>query len=198
MEIEVLVPDIGDFDAVDVIDILVKPGDLVNAEDALITLESDKATMDIPSPRGGKVTSIGVKLGDKVAEGARILTLAFEDAAQPAAPAPAAPAPVTPGPATGAAATREVRVPDLGDFPEVEVIEILVKPGDVVSAESPLLTLESDKATMDIPAPFAGTVSRILVKAGDKVSTGTALLEISSVEGGTPAASAPAPATRGS
>jgi pyruvate dehydrogenase E2 component (dihydrolipoamide acetyltransferase) len=88
MEIEVLVPDIGDFDAVDVIEILVKPGDVVAAEDALITLESDKATMDIPAPRGGKVGSIGVKLGDKVAEGARILTLSIEDEA-PTAAAPA-------------------------------------------------------------------------------------------------------------
>jgi pyruvate dehydrogenase E2 component (dihydrolipoamide acetyltransferase) len=211
MEIEVLVPDIGDFDAVDVIDILVKPGDVVNAEDALITLESDKATMDIPSPRGGRVTAIGVKLGDKVAEGARILTLAFEEApvadtaARPAATAPAsaaAPAPATPAvqavatpppaPSPSAAAPQEVRVPDLGDFPEVDVIEILVKPGDVVSAESPLLTLESDKATMDIPAPFAGTVSRVLVRTGDKVSTGTAIVEISPASGAVAAASTPA------
>ena len=216
MEIEVLVPDIGDFDAVDVIDILVKPGDVVNAEDALITLESDKATMDIPSPRGGTVTAIGVKLGDKVAEGACILTLAFEEApaadtterpAPPAAasvaePAPAA-APVTaavvaasPGAPAPAATPQEVRVPDLGDFPEVDVIEILVKPGDVVSAEAPLLTLESDKATMDIPAPFAGTVSRVLVHTGDKVSTGTAIVEITPATGATVAvAAASAPAT---
>jgi pyruvate dehydrogenase E2 component (dihydrolipoamide acetyltransferase) len=206
MEIEVLVPDIGDFDAVDVIDVLVKPGDLVNAEDSLITLESDKATMDIPSPRGGKVTSIGVKLGDKVAEGARILTLTFEDGTAPAAqtapagqsapPPPSAPPPsaVAEPPATTApvAAMREVRVPDLGDFPEVDVIEILVKPGDIVSAEAPLLTLESDKATMDIPAPFAGTVSRVLVKTGDKVSTGTTIVELTPADDNTPAASMPA------
>lgn len=213
MEIEVLVPDIGDFDAVDVIDILVKPGDVVAAEDALITLESDKATMDIPAPRGGKVGSIGVKLGDKVAEGARILTLSIEDEAPAAAapsaapaaePAPAA-APPPPPPAKPAAAAetpsaapapaggvRAVEVPDLGDFPEVDVIEILVKPGDVVSAESPLLTLESDKATMDIPAPFAGTVKRVLVKTGDKVSTGTPIVEL---EGAAEAPARAAPAT---
>lgn len=216
MDIEVLVPDIGDFDAVDVIDILVKPGDVVAAEDALITLESDKATMDIPAPRGGKIGSINVKLGDKVAEGARILTLSIEDeapaaAAQPAAPAPAA-APAAPAPAAPAAASapaapavqappvaapapgggvRAVEVPDLGDFPEVDVIEILVKPGDVVSAESPLLTLESDKATMDIPAPFAGTVKRVLVKTGDKVSTGTPIVELEGADA-TPAAPAAA------
>lgn len=216
MDIEVLVPDIGDFDAVDVIDILVKPGDVVAAEDALITLESDKATMDIPAPRGGKVGSINVKLGDKVAEGARILTLSIEDetpaaAAKPTAPAPAA-APAAPAPAAPAAASapaapavqappvaapvpsggvRAVEVPDLGDFPEVDVIEILVKPGDVVSAESPLLTLESDKATMDIPAPFAGTVKRVLVKTGDKVSTGTPIVEL---EGADAAPAAPAAA----
>ncbi|MGE3772464.1 MAG: biotin/lipoyl-containing protein, partial [Gammaproteobacteria bacterium] len=178
MEIEVLVPDIGDFDAVDVIDILVKPGDVVAPEDPLITLESDKATMDIPAPRAGRIGSIGVKLGDKVGEGARILTLSIDDAsdaaAAPAAPAeapapaaPAAPAAASapapaaaPAPAPQAAAAtpaapaanadaktslREVRVPDLGDFPEVDVIEILVKPGDVIGAEAPLLTLESDK-----------------------------------------------------
>ncbi len=213
MEIEVLVPDIGDFDAVDVIDILVKPGDVVAPEDPLITLESDKATMDIPAPRGGRIATIGVKVGDKVAEGARILTLSFEDAApapaaapEAAAPAPA-PAPVaatapaapvapTPAPAATPARTvsamREVRVPDLGDFPEVDVIEILVKPGDVVSAESPLLTLESDKATMDIPAPFAGTVSRVLVKTGDKVSTGTLIIELQGDAPATDAAPAPA------
>ena len=211
MEIEVLVPDIGDFDAVDVIDILVKPGDVVAPEDPLITLESDKATMDIPAPRGGRIATIGVKVGDKVAEGARILTLSFEDAPAPApapvaAPAPAAapvaptaPAtPVPPAPAAtpvkAASAMREVRVPDLGDFPEVDVIEILVKPGDVVSAESPLLTLESDKATMDIPAPFAGIVSRVLVKTGDKVSTGTLIIELQGDGPGTAAAPAPAPA----
>jgi pyruvate dehydrogenase E2 component (dihydrolipoamide acetyltransferase) len=162
------------------------------------------------------VTSIGVKLGDKVAEGARILTLSFEDAGAAAAPpaesAPAvaragatpvqaAPAPppaaAPPPPATITAAAREVRVPDLGDFPEVDVIEILVRPGDIVSAESPLITLESDKATMDIPAPFAGTVSRVLVNTGDKVSTGTAIVEITPAQGAGPdtgeAAAKPAP-----
>ncbi|MCC7121612.1 MAG: dihydrolipoyllysine-residue acetyltransferase [Gammaproteobacteria bacterium] len=217
MEIEVLVPDIGDFDAVDVIDILVKPGDVVAPEDPLITLESDKATMDIPAPRGGRIGTIGVKIGDKIGEGARILTLSVDEASPPAAspaaappraaadpaPAPAAPAPAaaaatvptadrqapTPPASTGSG-LREVRVPDLGDFPEVDVIEILVRPGDAVDVEAPLLTLESDKATMDIPSPYAGTVRRVLVKIGDKVSTGTPIIEI---EGATDTSPAPAP-----
>jgi len=211
MEIEVLVPDIGDFESVDVIDILVKPGDTVQAEDSLITLESDKATMDIPAPRAGVIGAISVKVGDKIAEGGRILVLELVDApvapakAAASAPAPIAPAPVaappsptapvaSPPPAVAASAEPQaVRVPDLGDFPEVDVIEILVKPGDVVSAEAPLLTLESDKATMDIPAPFAGTVSRVLVKTGDKVSTGTTIVEITPADDNTPAASMPAP-----
>jgi pyruvate dehydrogenase E2 component (dihydrolipoamide acetyltransferase) len=212
MEIEVLVPDIGDFESVDVIDILVKPGDLVQAEDALITLESDKATMDIPSPRGGRIAAIGVKVGDKIGEGARILTLeieAAEAAAPPAAaapatpptatevaPAPAAEPPARPAPvAAPATGPQAVHVPDLGDFPEVDVIEVLVKPGDVVDAETPLLTLESDKATMDIPAPFAGTVVRVLVSTGDKVSTGTPIVELAGAAPAAAASSAPAPAS---
>ena len=200
MEIEVLVPDIGDFDSVDVIDVLVKPGDEVKAEDPLITLESDKATMDIPAPRAGRIGQISVKVGDKIAEGGRILLLELTEAAPAAAPQPvaapaaaAAPAPkatpaAPPAPAPAAApvtaasspgASQAIRVPDLGDFPEVDVIEVLVKEGDLIDADTPLVTLESDKATMEIPAGVTGRISRILVKLGDKVATGAALVEVS-------------------
>lgn len=203
MEIEVLVPDIGDFESVDVIDVLVKPGDVVNAEDPLITLESDKATMDIPAPRAGRIGQISVKVGDKLAEGGRILLLELADAAPASAPAPAppavaappaaaAPAPiaqapiaqVTPAPTAPAAPAggggpQAVRVPDLGDFPEVDVIEVLVKEGDVIDADTALVTLESDKATMEIPAGMTGRVTRVLVKLGDKVATGSPLVEVS-------------------
>ena len=221
MEIEVLVPDIGDFDSVDVIDVLVKPGDEVKAEDPLITLESDKATMDIPAPRAGRIGQISVKVGDKIAEGGRILLLELADAAPtpaatkavatppaaaapppvaPVAPARVAPAPAAPAlaaaPASSGGAPQAVRVPDLGDFPEVDVIEVLVKEGDVIDADTALVTLESDKATMEIPAGMTGRVTRVLVKLGDKVATGSPLVEVSGASPpAAPAASAgPAPA----
>ncbi len=213
MEIEVLVPDIGDFESVDVIDILVKPGDTVQAEDSLITLESDKATMDIPAPRAGVIGAISVKVGDKIAEGGRILVLELADApaaaapakAAPSAPAPSASAPVVAPPAPAApvvsaapsavAASAEpqaVRVPDLGDFPEVDVIEVLVKVGDEIDADTALVTLESDKATMEIPAGLSGRITRVLVKLGDKVATGSALVEVSGSALAAPAPAAPA------
>jgi len=211
MEIEVLVPDIGDFESVDVIDILVKPGDTVQAEDSLITLESDKATMDIPAPRAGVIGAISVKVGDKIAEGGRILVLELVDApvapakAAASAPAPSAPAPVaappsptapvaSPPPAAVAASAepQAVRVPDLGDFPEVDVIEVLVKVGDEIDADTALVTLESDKATMEIPAGLTGRVTRVLVKLGDKVATGSALVEVSGSALAAPAPAAPA------
>jgi pyruvate dehydrogenase E2 component (dihydrolipoamide acetyltransferase) len=194
-QVEVRVPDIGDFDHVDVIDILVKPGDVIKAEDPLITLESEKATMDIPAPSGGTVLAINVAVGDQIAEGALILTLApaaggvavSEVIAAPAAvPKPAAPvaaaAPVaTPAPAaapaaSGATRTLEIRIPDIGDFDNVDVIDIIVKPGDTVRVEDPLLTVESEKATMDIPAPVAGVVESVSAAVGDKVSEGDVIV----------------------
>ena len=210
---EVLVPDIGDFKEVDVIEVLVKPGDSVQPEQSLITVESDKATMEIPSPEAGKVKELRVKVGDKVSQGRPILVLEAGDgpapkaqqpappnpasAAQPAKPAPAAqPAKAAPPPAAApraaAGGPREVAVPDIGDFKDVEVIEVLVKPGDRVAKEQSLISLESDKATMEIPSPAAGTVGEIKVKVGDKVSKGSAVLTLSSTE--EQAAGAPAPA----
>ena len=190
---QVVVPDIGDFKEVEVIEVLVKPGDAVTKEQSLITLESDKATMEIPSPADGVVQSIKVKIGDKVSKGAPILELDAKDAPRKEAPRePAKPASKANG------GTQTVSVPDIGDFKEVEVIELLVKPGDTVAKEQSLITLESDKATMEIPSPGAGTVQSIKVKVGDKVSKGSPILVLEGKGGKTetraPAVQAPAPA----
>ncbi len=196
-ETEVRLPDIGDFSAVDVIEVLVRPGDSIKAEDSLITLESDKATMEIPSPHAGVVKSLQVKVGDKLSQGALILTMEVGDApaeavaagpeetpaAEPASPQPqsAAPAPAPPGLGT------RVVVPDIGDFQAVAVIEVLVSPGDRVSVEQSLITLESDKATMEIPSPHAGVVKSIDVAVGDKLGAGDLILTMN-VEAGAAAA----------
>jgi len=208
--IEIKVPDIGDYDAVPVIEVHVKPGDTINAEDALVTLESDKATMDVPSPQAGTVKEVRIKVGDNVSEGSVLVMLepAGAAAAAPApaaaaapAPAAAAPAPAAPAPAPAAPAaapagggTVEVKVPDIGDYDAVPVIEIHVKVGDQINAEDALVTLESDKATMDVPSPQAGTVKEIKVKVGDNVSEGTLILILEAAGGAAAAVAAPAPA----
>jgi pyruvate dehydrogenase E2 component (dihydrolipoamide acetyltransferase) len=171
--IDIKVPDIGDFKEVPVIEVFVKPGDKVKAEDPLVALESDKATMEVPSPRDGVVKSIVVKVGDKVSEGTVIVQFEGAGAAQ-AETRPVVSAP--PSPVSAPTGVAEVRVPDIGDFKDVPVIEIFVKPGDTVKAEEPLIALESDKATMEVPAPLSGTVSEIKVKTGDKVSEGSMIL----------------------
>jgi pyruvate dehydrogenase E2 component (dihydrolipoamide acetyltransferase) len=197
---EVFVPDIGDFKSVDVIEILVKPGDSVAVEQSLVTLESDKATMEIPSPSAGVVKEVRVKIGDKVSEGSPILVLESGAEVKAAAAAAVAPAKAPPAPAAAAPAaaggTRQVDVPDIGDFKSVDVIEILVKPGDAVAVEQSLVTLESDKATMEVPSPAAGTVKSILLKVGDKVSQGSPILVLEEAGGAParPAAAAPAAA----
>ncbi len=193
---EVLVPDIGDFKDVEVIEVLVKPGDAIEKEQSLLTLESDKATMEIPSPIAGVVKELKVKVGDKISEGAPIL-MVEEKGALADKPAPEKkekekekeqnkPAPSAP---------RTVTVPDIGDFKDVEVIEVLVKAGDTVAKEQSLITLESDKATMEIPSPAAGVVKEIKVKVGDKLSEGSPVLVIEPGEGAPAARPAkPAPA----
>jgi pyruvate dehydrogenase E2 component (dihydrolipoamide acetyltransferase) len=186
---QVTVPDIGDFKEVEVIEILVKPGDAVTKEQSLITLESDKATMEIPSPSDGVVKELKIKVGDKVSKGAPILELDAKDAPPRKEAQKAEPAKPAASKANGG--TQTVSVPDIGDFKEVEVIEILVKPGDTVGKEQSLITLESDKATMEIPSPAAGRVQSIKVKVGDKVSKGAAILVL---EGQTGKVEAPAPA----
>ncbi len=194
--IEVKVPDIGDFKDVPVIEVLVKPGDPVKKEDSLITLESDKATMEVPSTHAGVVKEVDVKVGDKVAEGSLILILEAPEAAAAAQASSAAPLPPAApaaasaqAPAAPSGGVREVHVPDIGDFKDVPVIEVLVKPGDTVNKEDALITLESDKATMDVPCPFAGVVKQVAVKVGDKVSEGALILSLE--ESGAAAAAAP-------
>jgi pyruvate dehydrogenase E2 component (dihydrolipoamide acetyltransferase) len=195
--IDIRVPDIGDFSDIPVIEIFVKVGDTVKAEDPLISLESDKATMEVPAPQGGVVASIGVKLGDKVSQGSVIMT--FQGAGGAAAPAPAEAVKPSvtapPSPTSAPAGVAEVRVPDIGDFKDIPVIEIFVKVGDTVKAEQPIISLESDKATMDIPAPLSGVVQSIAIKVGDKVSEGAVVLTLATGDAPTASASAaPAPA----
>ncbi len=207
---EIKVPDIGDFDSVGVIEVLVNVGDTIKVEQSLITVESDKASMEIPSSHAGVLKELRVKLGDQVAQGGVIAVIETADtaaasapAAAPAqAPAPvaavapaAAPAPVAPVPAAPAAAASSIniQIPDIGDFKDVAVIEILVKVGDVVTAEQSLFTVESDKASMEIPSPAAGTITALNIKLGDVVNVGD-VVGAMSVQGAAPAASAPAAA----
>ncbi|MCP5285622.1 MAG: dihydrolipoyllysine-residue acetyltransferase [Burkholderiaceae bacterium] len=199
--VEIKVPDIGDFKEVAVIELLVKPGDVVKAEQSLITVESDKASMEIPSSQAGTVKELRVALGDKVGEGSVVLMLETEGAgaAAPAVPAaPPAAAPVAAAAAVAAApaaagGTVEVRVPDIGDFKEVAVIEVMVKPGDTVKAEQSLITVESDKASMEIPSSHAGVVKELKVALGDKVGEGSVILVLEAAGGSAPAA-VPSPA----
>ena len=201
--VEVKVPDIGDFDEVAVIELLVKVGDSVKAEQSLITVESDKASMEIPSSTAGVVKELKVALGDKVKEGSVVLVVeAAGDAAGPApvaAPAAAAPAPApaaapvaasAPATAPAAAGPVQVFVPDIGDFKDVAVIEVLVKPGDAIKVEQSLITVESDKASMEIPSSAEGVLKELKVKVGDKVNIGDLLAVLEGAAG----ASAPAPA----
>ncbi|MGB7302731.1 MAG: biotin/lipoyl-containing protein, partial [Burkholderiaceae bacterium] len=174
--IEIKVPDIGDFDQVEVIEVLVKPGDSITVEQSLITVESDKASMEIPSPVAGVVADIRVSVGDQVKQGSVIVTVQGGAGAVGAA-APAVPEAAVPEPAAGADVV--VAVPDIGDFDGVEVIEVLVKPGDVIAVEQSIVTVESDKASMEIPSPHAGTVAEVLVTIGQTVSEGMPLVRMS-------------------
>jgi pyruvate dehydrogenase E2 component (dihydrolipoamide acetyltransferase) len=203
--VDVRVPDIGDFKDVEVIEVMVKPGDRVALEQSLLTVESDKASMEIPSSHAGVVREMVVKLGDKVSEGSLLLRLEAEGAAA-AAPAAPASAPSLPERAVAAAAAPvaaapaaavgpvQVVVPDIGDFTDVAVIEIFVKPGDAVKVEQSLITVESDKASMEIPCSHAGTVSQVLVKLGDKVNKGTPIVLLQGA-GGVPSPALPASAS---
>lgn len=172
MAIEINVPDIGT-DEVEVTEILVKVGDKVDAEQSLITVEGDKASMEVPSPQSGVIKEIKVATGDKVATGSLIMIFEAAEAEAPAAKAAETAQPQAA--AASATGTREVNVPDIGGD-EVEVTEILVKAGDTVEAEQSLLTVEGDKASMEVPAPFAGKVKEIKVTLGDKVSTGSLIM----------------------
>lgn len=204
MSIEIFVPDIG-ADEVEVTEVLVKAGDNVAVDQSLLSVEGDKAAMEVPAPQAGVVKEVRVKAGDKVKTGSLIMV--FEGAAAAAAaPAPvatpvaaAAPAAPVATAAPAAATLQEVKVPDIGGD-AVEVTEIMVKVGDVVKAEQSLLNVEGDKAAMEVPAPFAGTVAEIKVKVGDKVSTGSLVFVFSTgaaapVATPAPAQAAPAPAS---
>lgn len=210
---EIKLPDIGDFDEVDVIEVLVSEGDVVQAEQSLITVESDKASMEIPSPQAGVVQSLIVKLGDKLKQGSVILKLKVADgdtatrkaategkaaaatASKAGQGAPRAgkvsekaqagePVPAASGQSIKAAASSKsaviVAVPDIGDATDVEVIEIMVAVGDTVAKDQSLITVESDKASMEVPSSHAGVVMAIKVKLGDKVSEGAEILEVAS------------------
>ncbi|WP_342606112.1 pyruvate dehydrogenase complex dihydrolipoyllysine-residue acetyltransferase [Pantoea agglomerans] len=187
MAIEIKVPDIGS-DEVEVTEILVKVGDKVEAEQSLITVEGDKASMEVPSPQAGVVKEIKISTGDKVETGSLIMVFDAEGAAE-AAPAAAEEKKADAAPAAAAAtASKEVAVPDIGGD-EVEVTEILVKVGDKVEAEQSLIVVEGDKASMEVPAPFAGVVKEITISTGDKVSTGSAIM-VFEAEGAAPASDA--------
>ena len=183
--VEIPVPDIGDFSNVPVIEVHVSPGDVVAVDDPLITLESDKATMDVPSPTAGTVSELRVGVGDSVSQGSVIMVLEAEGAAatppkehvhESAHPDPGEKTGY--GSASGVYEKIEVSVPDIGDFEAVPVIEVLVNAGDTVAVDDPLITLESDKATMDVPAPAAGTVVAVKVNVGDTVSAGHPIVDL--------------------
>ena len=202
--IEVKVPDIGDFSEVPVIDLFVKVGDTIKVDDAIATLESDKATMDVPSTVEGVIKEVLVQVGSKVSEGAVLIKVEAGSAAA-AAPAPqaaaAAPvaAPAAAAPAAAGGAVVEVKVPDIGDFSDVPVIDLFVKVGDSIKVDDAIATLESDKATMDVPSTVAGVIKEVLVQLGSKVSEGAVLIKVETGAGAAapaaaPQAAAPAPA----
>jgi pyruvate dehydrogenase E2 component (dihydrolipoamide acetyltransferase) len=213
-QIDLTVPDLGGFSDVPVIEVLVKPGDAVKKDDPLVTLESDKATMEVPAYASGTIADVRVKVGDKVSQGT-VLATAEAAEAQPATPvtpraippadavgivaadagatmeAATPPSSATPSPSTSASAAAgssaasaasesvvDLVVPDIGGFSDIPVIEVLVSPGETVSKEAPLVTLESDKATMEVPASTGGTIRDVKVKVGDKVSQGTVLATV--------------------
>lgn len=196
MAIETIkVPDIGGAEGVEVIEVCVKPGDIVSAEQSLVVLESDKASMEIPSPKAGKVVSVLIKVGDKASEGTAVIELEVAGAAAASAPvaAPAQPAPAPVAAPAAASAELAVAVPDIGGGEGVDVIEICVKVGDQVKEGDSLIVLESDKASMEVPSPASGTVLSLAIKVGDKASQGTPVLVLST-GAAAPAASAAAPA----
>ncbi|MCG9964141.1 dihydrolipoyllysine-residue acetyltransferase [Shewanella cutis] len=209
--VEISVPDIGGDTDVSVIEVLVAAGDKIEVDAGLITLETDKATMDVPSPFAGVVKEVKVAVGDKVSQGSLVIMLevggaapaAAQQASAPAASTPVAQAassvtqaaaPVAPVAAVPVVAVKEIQVPDIGDASNVDVIEVLVSVGDMISADQGLITLETDKATMEVPAPFAGKLLSLTVKVGDKVSQGSVIATIETTSVATASAGiAPAP-----
>jgi len=207
--LEIKVPDIGDYKGVPVIEVHIKAGDRVEKEQSLVTLESDKATMDVPSSHAGIVKEVKVKVGDSISEG-DVVILLEEDGAVTAATAASTPASTptaTPTPTSTTGATIEIKVPDIGDYKGVPVIEVHVKAGDRVEKEQSLVTLESDKATMDVPSSHAGVVKEVKVKVGDAISEGDVVILLSEsgasastpvATPGTPVVATPSPTTASS
>ena len=189
--IDIVVPDLGDFDNVEIIEVLVAPGDTVAREDGLITLETDKASFDVPAPDSGVVESLTVAIGDTVSTGDVIgklgvqvtdtVVIAPAIAAPPTGDTTVMATPAGELPKTGGKQT--LVVPDLGDFDDVEVIEVHIQPGDTVAVDDPLVTLETDKAAMDVPAVVAGTIESVVMKIGEKVSAGASIAIIDAVAG---------------
>ncbi|MCG6577070.1 dihydrolipoyllysine-residue acetyltransferase [Pseudomonas sp. AF32] len=201
------VPDIGSGEG-EVIELFVKVGDRIEADQSILTLESDKASMEVPAPKAGVIKSLKVKLGDRLKEGDELLELEVEGAAaapEAAAPAaapaaekpaaaPAAEAAPAPAAAPAAATVQDIHVPDIGSSGKAKIIEVLVKAGDTVEADQSLITLESDKASMEIPSPAAGVVESVEIKLEDEVGTGDLILKLKVAGAAAPAAPAPAPA----
>ncbi len=210
--IDIVVPELGDFENVEIIEILVAPGDDVDREEGLITLETDKASFDVPAPQAGEIETISVAAGDRVSAGdvigrMRVATAESTDEAgsgreggtdtdgaddSAGGKAETAPAAAAAPDVAGASAKRTLEVPDIGDFKDVDVVEVHVSAGDSVAVEDSLVTLETDKATMDVPAVVAGTIEEVLVSVGDKVSEGTPLAVVTAVEAEQDAAPPPA------
>ncbi len=201
--IDIVVPDLGDFSDVEVIEVLVSEGDRVVREDGLITLETDKASMDVPSPDDGVIESISVSAGDRINSGDVIGRMSVaaagpdaQEADPPAAePSEEIPEPPRDTPAAEAGGERTLLVPDIGDFEDVDVIEVHVAQGQEIAADDPLITLETDKAAMDVPAEVGGTITSVLVAVGDKVSKDSPIAVIEAAGGAVKSeAGAPAPA----
>ncbi|GGY15844.1 dihydrolipoyllysine-residue acetyltransferase [Paludibacterium paludis] len=199
--IELNVPDIGGHSNVDVIEVFILPGQTVAVDDSLITLETDKATMDVPASHAGVVKEVRVKVGDKISEGGVIALIEVSDPASAEAPSPAPAQASAPSTAPAAApatsgAPAEIRIPDIGGHSGVDVIEVAVKPGDTIAVDDTLVTLETDKATMDVPATLAGVVKSVAIKVGDKVGQGDLIVVVegSASSAVAPASPAPAPA----
>ncbi|MFM8461688.1 MAG: biotin/lipoyl-containing protein, partial [Polynucleobacter victoriensis] len=186
--LEIKVPDIGDYKGVPVIEVHIKAGDRVEKEQSLVTLESDKATMDVPSSHAGIVKEVKVKVGDSISEG-DVVILLEEDGAVTTATAASTPA-TTPTATSTSGATIEIKVPDIGDYKGVPVIEVHVKAGDRVEKEQSLVTLESGKATMDVPSSHAGVVKEVKVKVGDTISEGDVVILLTESEVGASASAA--------
>ncbi|MED7788225.1 pyruvate dehydrogenase complex dihydrolipoyllysine-residue acetyltransferase [Francisella sp. 19X1-34] len=181
MSIEIVkIPDIGDYDSVDVIEVNVAEGDVIAEEDSLITLETDKASMEVPSPVAGKVVKLTVNVGDKVSEGSAIMEVELEGSSDTAAEEKPAQQTESASASSGATETVDVKVPDIGDYDAAEIIEIAVKVGDEIEEEDSLITLETDKASMEVPSSASGKITEIAVKVGEKVGEGDLILKVES------------------